>query len=158
MQPQIKKSKEIQLIGMHLQMSLSENRTPELWRKFMGKKSEIKNVESTETISMSVYPQGYFNAFNPNMKFDKWAAIPVSSVAFVPDEMKAVIIPSGMYAVFNYKGLSTDPSIFRYIFNTWLPESDYQLDNRPHFEILGDKYKNNDAESEEEIWIPVVKK
>lgn len=38
---------------------------------------------------------------------------------------------------------------------TWLPASDYNLDNRPHFEVLGEKYKNNDPTSEEEIWIPI---
>jgi len=32
------------------------------------------------------------------------------------------------------------------------------LDNRPHFEVLGEKYKNGDPESEEEIWIPVKEK
>jgi AraC family transcriptional regulator len=26
-------------------------------------------------------------------------------------------------------------------------------DDRPHFEILGDKYKNDHPDSEEEIWI-----
>jgi len=36
-----------------------------------------------------------------------------------------------------------------------VPSSDYELDNRPQFEILGQKYKNNDPSSEEEIWIPV---
>jgi AraC family transcriptional regulator len=35
-----------------------------------------------------------------------------------------------------------------------LPGSEYFLDNRPHFEVLGDKYKNNDPTSEEEIWKP----
>ena len=34
----------------------------------------------------------------------------------------------------------------------------YILDNRPHFEVLGGKYKNNDSNSEEEIWIPVKQK
>jgi len=29
------------------------------------------------------------------------------------------------------------------------------LDDRPHFEVLGDKYKNADPDSEEEIWIPI---
>jgi predicted transcriptional regulator YdeE len=28
-------------------------------------------------------------------------------------------------------------------------------DDRPHFEVLGKNYKNNDPVSEEEIWIPV---
>lgn len=31
----------------------------------------------------------------------------------------------------------------------------YEIDFRPHFEILGEKYKNNDPGSEEEVWIPV---
>jgi AraC family transcriptional regulator len=38
---------------------------------------------------------------------------------------------------------------------TWLPGSDFVLDTRPHFEVLGDQYKNNDTTSEEEIWIPI---
>jgi AraC family transcriptional regulator len=32
------------------------------------------------------------------------------------------------------------------------------LDNRPHFEILGEKYKQGSPDSEEEIWIPVKEK
>ncbi|WP_339791455.1 GyrI-like domain-containing protein [uncultured Imperialibacter sp.] len=45
--------------------------------------------------------------------------------------------------------------MFEYIFGTWLPASAYDLDDRPHFEVLGDNYKNNDPTSEEEIWIPI---
>ena len=36
--------------------------------------------------------------------------------------------------------------------------SKYSIDNRPHFEIIGEKYKNNDPNSEEEIWIPIKPK
>jgi AraC family transcriptional regulator len=50
------------------------------------------------------------------------------------------------------------PKTFQYIFGTWLPNSEYVLDNRPHFEILGEKYKNDDPTSEEEIWIPIKAK
>ena len=57
--------------------------------------------------------------------------------------------------MFLYKGLSTDPTIFQYIFAEWLPKSDYLLDNRPHFEVLGEKAKLNDPNSEEEIWVPI---
>ena len=64
----------------------------------------------------------------------------------------------GSYAVFDYKGLNTDTQIFIYIFKEWLPNSDYELDERPHFEILGNKYKNGNPESEEEIWIPIKQK
>ncbi|MBK8342237.1 MAG: GyrI-like domain-containing protein [Bacteroidetes bacterium] len=66
-----------------------------------------------------------------------------------------MIIPAGKYAVFYYKGLNTDHSIFNYIFQDWIPQSGYQLDDRPHFDVLDERYKNNDPESEEEIWIPI---
>ena len=36
--------------------------------------------------------------------------------------------------------------------------SEYEFDNRPQFEILGEKYKNNAPDSEEEIWIPIKKR
>ena len=72
--------------------------------------------------------------------------------------METYSLAGGLYAVFDYKGSSTDPSIFQHIFGTWLPNSEYMLDDRPHFEVLGDKFKNNDPNSEEEIWIPIKTK
>lgn len=71
--------------------------------------------------------------------------------------MESFVLDGGLYAVFPYKGFSTDNSIFLYIFGTWLPNSGYTLDNRPQFEVLGKKYRNNDSNSEEEIWIPIKK-
>lgn len=79
----------------------------------------------------------------------------VKSSAPIPPGMDNIILPSGLYAVFEYRGLSNDPQIFQYIFNSWLPSSGYELDHRPHFEVLGEKYQNNNPNSEEEIWIPV---
>jgi AraC family transcriptional regulator len=32
------------------------------------------------------------------------------------------------------------------------------VDLRPHFALMGAKYKMNDSTSEEEIWIPIKKK
>ncbi|MEI6184536.1 MAG: GyrI-like domain-containing protein, partial [Bacteroidota bacterium] len=87
---------------------------------------------------------------------EKWEAMEVNNFDTIPNEMETYLLKGGLYAVFDYKGLSTDTTIFKYIYGTWLPNSnDYILDDRPHFEILGDKYKNNDPNSEEEIWIPI---
>ncbi|MBL7922291.1 MAG: GyrI-like domain-containing protein [Bacteroidia bacterium] len=72
--------------------------------------------------------------------------------------METFLLAGGLYALFDYKGSSGDPSIFQYIFGTWFPSSEYFLDDRPHFELLGDKYKNNDPTSEEEIWVPIKPK
>lgn len=86
----------------------------------------------------------------------KWATVPVSDFNFVPDGMETLEIQQGLYAVFDYKGNTSDaPVFYNAIYNLWLPNSEYELENRPQFEILGEKYKNNNPDSEEEIWIPI---
>ncbi len=155
MKPVMKILQEKKLIGMRTLMSLKNNRTEELWRSFMPLRNEISNKLSDDLISMQVYSDSYFKNFNPDIEFEKWAALEVDSFNIIPPGMETFVLKHGLYAVFLYKGLSTDKSIFQYIFSSWLPNSSFVLDNRPHFEVLGSKYKNNDPHSEEEIWIPV---
>jgi AraC family transcriptional regulator len=108
---------------------------------------------------MVIYKPNHFADFNPANEFERWATVEVSDFDKVPDELETFVLPGGQYAVFLHKGDAKEFSkTFRYILETWLPGSDYALDNRPHFEVLGGKYKNNDPNSEEEIWIPVKEK
>ena len=158
MKSRIETLEEKKLVGKSLKMSVSNNKTRALWSSFSPKIKEIKNKLSNHKISMQVYDVSYFDKFNINNQFEKWATVEVTSFINIPKDMECFILKGGLYAVFDYKGLSTDTSIFQYIFNVWLPNSEYLLDIRPHFEVLGDNYKNNCATSEEEIWIPVKKK
>lgn len=157
MQPRIKNLKEKKLIGKRLRMSLTNNLTGQLWGGFMPRRNEIKNNLTTEMISMQVYDSLYYDDFKPSNEFEKWATVEVTDFDVIPNEMESFTLAAGLYAVFDYKGSSTDNSIFQYIFMDWLPSSEYQLDDRPHFEVLGEKYRNNDPNSEEEIWIPIRK-
>lgn len=158
MQPRIEILKPKKLIGQQLQMSIIKNTTGQLWSTFAPKIKDIPHQVSSNKISLQVYPIGYFKNFNPTTQFIKWALVEVSEFETIPLETESFLLEGGTYAVFDYKGASNDPSIFEYIFGSWLPNSEYQLDQRPHFEVLGEKYKNNDPNSEEEIWIPVKKK
>ena len=105
-----------------------------------------------------MYPPDHFEYFHPKNEFERWATVEVTHYDHVPPDMESFDLIGGLYAVFEYKGPSGDPSIFQYIFDIWLPASDYDLDNRPHFEVLGERYQSNKPESEEEIWIPIKKK
>lgn len=159
MTPRIEFLSEKILVGNRIKMSLTDNKTSELWRGFMPRRKEINNKINGDFISMQVYDNPlYFNAFDPNAPFEKWATVEVSNAENVPNGMETFRLVGGQYAVFDYKGLSTDTRIFEYIFTVWLPNSAYVLDHRPHFEILGKRYKNNDPDSEEEIWIPIKMK
>ncbi|MCX6148316.1 MAG: GyrI-like domain-containing protein [Candidatus Kapabacteria bacterium] len=158
MEFRIEEIEEMKMVGKVLKMSLVQNKTKELWKSFMSEMKDIKSIKGNDRYSLQVYPDMYFDSFNPNNEFQKYALVEVSNFDEIPIGMHTYILPSGKYAVFNYKGSSLDTSIFQYIYGTWLPSSAYILDNRPHFEKLGDKYVNNDPNSEEEIWIPIKNK
>ncbi len=158
MEPKVEKIKEKKLIGQNIKMSLSDNKTAQLWRQFAPRIKEIKKRVSEDKISLQIYPPLYHQQFHPNREFEKWATVEVKDFDEIPDGMKTLTLEGGLYAVFDYKGSSADRSIFEYIFAQWIPNSNYEVDDRPHFEVLGSKYKNNDATSEEEIWIPVREK
>ncbi|WP_348810981.1 GyrI-like domain-containing protein [Flavobacterium maritimum] len=154
--PTIKILAEKKLIGKRMQMSLANNKTMQLWQSFMPRRREVQNTIGTYLYSMQVYDPSYFNSFNLEALFEKWAAVEVLDFDTIPNEMETFILPGGLYAVFHHKGQST--AIFEYIFRTWLPNAEYLLDQRPHFELLGEKYKKEDPNSEEEIWIPIKAK
>ena len=150
---------EKKLVGKRMRLSYADYRIAELWRGFMPRRKEIKNCLSADLISMVVYKPNHFTDFKLTNEFERWAAVEVSNFDDVPDDMETHVLPGGQYAVFHYKGSSTDSaSFFQQIYMVWLPASDFVLDNRPHFEVLGDKYKNNDPSSEEEVWIPIKPK
>jgi AraC family transcriptional regulator len=157
MKPRIERSNEKKLVGKKLSMSLADFKIGELWKMFLPRKKAISNNLTNDLISMVVYPSRYFEDFKPSNEFERWAAVEVSDFETIPDDMENFTLASGLYAVFDYKGSDAN-SIFKYILGEWLPNSDYQLDDRPHFEVLGEKYKNNDPNSEEEIWIPIKSK
>ena len=158
MQPRIEILHPKKLVGLSCSMSLVNNLTGQLWGRFGPHIKAIQDRVSEDKISMQVYPPMYYEQFSPATEFEKWATVEVSSYDSVPEALQTFELPGGLYAVFDYKGSSADPSIFQYIFSEWLPKSNYVVDDRPHFEVLGLKYKNNNPNSEEEIWIPVREK
>lgn len=157
MEPRIQSIAEKKFAGRRLTMSFADNRTRELWQGFMPSRREIAAAVGTELYSIEVYPAHFFNAFDPEAAFEKWAAVEVSSFDALPEGLETLTVPAGLYAVFPHRGPASEAIItYTYIFQTWLPASEYRLDDRPHFAVMGEKYKNEDPDSEEEIWIPVV--
>lgn len=156
MKPKIETISEIKLIGMSSRMSLSNNKTPELWGRFMPRKKEIENNIGVELYAMQVYLSYYFKDFTPETIFEQWASVAVTDFDAVPIGMETYVVPTGLYAVFIHKGLPSDfPTTMEYIVKKWFPKSKYTWDNRPHFQVMGEKYKNNDLASEEEVWVAI---
>jgi AraC family transcriptional regulator len=157
MQFRIESIPQKKLVGKHLSMTNVNNKVGELWKSFMPRRKEIKNVLSTDLFSVQVFPPDLdFKDLTPQTTFERWAALEVADFIEVPQGMETYILQGGLYVVFLYKGSSADfQKPFQFIFSSWLPNSKYELDKREHFELLGEKYKNNDPDSEEELWIPI---
>ncbi|WP_396638373.1 GyrI-like domain-containing protein [Maribacter sp. R77961] len=156
--PRIIRLEEKKLIGQSRVMSVVNNQTGKLWGSFMPRRTEIVHRIGINFFSLQVYPPDYHLNFNPTAEFTKWALVEVKNLDHIPEGMQWFILKAGDYAVFDYKGTSGDPSIFEYIYGEWILKSEYVLDDRPHFEVLEANYKNNDPDSEEEIWIPIKKR
>ena len=157
MRPKIKTFPTTKFIGKNRSFTYADYRVFELWSSFMPMRKEIQNPIGTELFNIQITPDNF--DFHPNTPFVKWAAVAVPSFDFIPEGMETLEIEEGLYAVFNYKGAQSDAAaFFNTIYTEWLPSSDYELENRPQFEILGKKYKNNSPAAEEELWIPIKKK
>jgi AraC family transcriptional regulator len=156
MNAQIKILTEKKLIGKSISMSFMENKTFQLWSSFMPGRTEIKNTVDSTLYSLEVFPNGYFDNFDAARTFQKWAAVEVKNLKTIPSEMESLIIPTGIYAVFIHKGPATEAhQTYHSIFAEWLPNSEYTVDDRPHFAVMDERYKKDDPDSEEEIWIPI---
>lgn len=130
-----------------------------LWQKFMPRKKEIQATKGPELYALTIYPEDYFENFDPVRTFEKWAAVEVVNVGPIPQGMEQLTLVAGLYVVFTYKGSATEAyKAFHFIFQDWLPSSAYRIDHRPHLAVMGENYKNNDPDSEEEFWIPIRKR
>lgn len=160
MQPTIIKSSVRLLAGRKLQMSVACDRTVELWQSFMPRRNEIPPTAGKCLYSVQVFAsEKYFDQFSPEIEFEKWATVEVTEFTGIPLDMETLVVPEGVYAVFTYKGPANAAlPFFQYIFQEWIPNSEYAVDNRPHLAVMGEKYRGNNPDSEEEIWVPIKMK
>ncbi len=158
MQPRIAHCSPKRLVGVSLEMSLASNQTAALFRSFMPRRKEVKHALPGFVLDLIIYPEFYYRNFSPANRFTKWAFVEVEQIEDIPEGMQSFVLEAGEYAVFKQTGPPNDPAIFQYIFSRWLPKSAYEVDDRPHFDILPINGEEGGSDIIEEIWIPIKKK
>jgi len=159
MQPTIETIHEKKLAGKHAVLTFNHHTPEPLWQSFMPHVKNIHNKVGHVLYSLEVYPPNFFNPFDPSTPFTKWAAVEVVDYEEMLPELEQLVVPAGQYAVFIHRGPSGEAAkTYEFIFREWLPASAYQLDERPHFAVMDERYKKDDPTSEEEIWIPIKEK
>ena len=112
MTPRIETLNEKKLVGKRMTMSYADYRIGQLWGSFMPRRKEITNNVDNDLISLVVYKPTHFADFKPTNEFERWATVEVASFDNVPNEMETYTLPAGLYAIFLYKGTSTDIASF----------------------------------------------
>jgi AraC family transcriptional regulator len=157
MQPQIIDLSPTTLIGHFQEMSLANDQTQPLFQQFMPQRNTIIGRTANRVYDLRVYAPGLdFSTFGPTTTFIKWAAVEVSEAPAEQPGFHSFSLPGGLYACFDHQGPAAEVGrVFGYIFQQWLPTSGYQLDERPHFEIMEEGYQPMAPDAKEQIWIPI---
>ncbi len=151
MSPKFIQSSEKKVIGMQSTMRQNQyGNIVALWKRFMPQKNKIQNIINDELIAMQVYSN--FNT--PENSFKIWACVEVSSLEAIPEGMTGFTIPEGKYAIFLHKGMDASATYQR-IMSQWLSNSGFEIDDRPHFQVMGKTYKNGSLDSEEDFYVPI---
>ena len=154
MTPKIKEYPLLKVIGLSTHIKLNEqHKIPMLWKLFMPRKHELKHLVSNELIAMQIFSLSQNG--KPKEEFEIWACAEVNDFTDIPLDMKSFTIPSGKYAVFVHKGMDASKT-YQQIMTEWLPTSGYEIDDRPHFQVMGETYKNGSADSEEDFYVPII--
>ena len=121
-----------------------------LWKQFMPNKFKVTNTLNEELIAL----QNYKDFSNTKLAFDIWACAEVSDLNYIPQGLSGLTISAGEYAIFVLKGMDV-AALYRQILSEWLTNSGYEVDSRPHFQVMGKKYINNSDKSEEDVYLPI---
>src|SRR5262245_39289272 len=104
MTPEIRIFPGKRLAGFAARMSFTDNRTSSLWQQLMPRRHTIEGRVGTDLFSLEVYDPCHFKQFDPSKDFEKWAGLEIGPDTQIPDGLRELKVPPGLYAVFLHSG------------------------------------------------------
>jgi len=153
MEPKIVFKERFTVVGMQCTTTLKNNKIPQLWDEFLLRIHEIKNrTEGHVTLGISEFCKNPYDE-----EFTYFACVPVTEIDDIPEGMVAKTVPSNYYAVVTHKGrLETLGHVFDYIYDVWLPQSDYEIAKADDFELYDERFIGpEDEKSEVDIYVSI---
>ncbi len=154
MEPKFVEKGKMSVVGMVYYGENKQGEIGRLWERFNPAASAIKNVVAGS--------MGYGVCFNDNRTADPnfcyLACLEVADLTDIPVNMVGKTVPASTYAVFTVAGLAVLHEAYRYIYQTWLPASGYELSGSYDFEAYGEEFDSSDASGQLYIYIPVKKR
>lgn len=147
------------IAGFRFCMSIENNNTINMWEKLNAQLVK-QNYISMNNNRYSIYETGDTcsqNTFNKNSEATLFIGIETTPDNHVPKGMKLKEISGGKYSKFIHKG-TVENLIYTYyyIWGIWLPNSNFQLDDRDDLECYTEKFLGAENEASQiEIYFPL---
>ena len=153
--PEIMKQKQKILAGISFFLA-DDSKITDLskeWGQFMQEYETINNRLKPERF----YQVQYWSEKQELGGMYFFIGVEVSDMADVQPQFVIKVLPEGRFLRFIHKGLANKVGYtYQYIYNQFLPGTDYRLTKPYNFEFYGEKCLGpNNPESESEIYIPI---
>ncbi|MGC9400401.1 MAG: GyrI-like domain-containing protein [Anaerolineae bacterium] len=151
MQPSIVEKEGFTVVGLKARCKGGETGDiPQLWNRLMERMGEIEGLQEESAA------YGVMTDYDEDTgQYDYIAAFAVHEARDVPEGMVSVEIPPQTYAVFTAT-MPTLEETYETIFERWLPQAEYEHAPGPEFELYPPTFDPQDADSQLEIYIPIV--
>lgn len=152
--PEIVMKDEIKLVGISFFYDINiRNDLTEQWEHLMNNLKFIKNRKKAERF----YQLQYWFPKQEHESIYFFIATEVNYFEDIPIQLTQKVIPKQKYLRFQHEGVSNKVGYtYKYIYNEYLPETDYKLKHLFNFEFFGEKYLGPYNENSiSEIYIPI---
>ena len=149
MEYEIIRRPSFKIVGMRYRGKNENEEIPQLWREFWPRIKEIVHRVPANVA------YGVIDNFDEERgEFDYVAGLEVDSLSEIPKGMTGVELPDQTYAVFECT-LPTLMEPIGYVYQEWLPQSDYVRSEGPEFELHDERFDIAQGKLDMAIYIPV---
>jgi len=151
MEPKFVTKPAFDVIGLKYFGKNEHNEIAQMWDVFNARAKEIVNADFSECYGVCGMPD--------ENGFEYVACTMIKAEAQPPAGMVARHVPTNTYAVFpHYGALNGLGKTYDYIYQTWLPQSGYELAGEYDMEMYNDEFKFGKDDSVMYILVPVKQK
>ena len=151
MEPKIESKNAFTVVGMKYRGKPEKDEIPALWRQFVPRIGEIKNLTGSHA---SFGGFGVMDNYDESTgQFDYVSAVEVTTAEDIPEGMMSWEIPAHKYAVLEFN-FSEIHQAFKKIY-AWLPESGNKRAVGPEFEYYPPGFESSEPDSPMFIYIPI---
>lgn len=152
MEPKFVNRPAFSVVGMRYFGKNQNQEISHLWEQANPRFGEIRNLApKAEAYGICMNVPGA----QPG-EFEYVAGLEVTKVDDMPEGMVAREVPASKYAMFTHVGsLAELKATYDYIYQTWLPQSGYELTGGADFELYNEDFKDFAPDSRFYIYVPI---